>query len=117
MDSIELKIPEYYIAKKSDGKEQIVKYYQKYSNDENNDLYWGYYGINSYHEIATSKKNIRELIKYLIKNLNPCISMQELLSWTKFLEDICPDCENTFEGTKAVIVPSVTPPANNTFDF
>ena len=72
--------------------------------------------------LLENKLDVREvwlvlLIKYLIKNLNPCISMQELLSWTKFLEDICPDCENTFEGTKAVIVPSVTPPANNTFDF
>ena len=61
MNSTELKIPEYYIAKKSDGKEQIVKYYQKYSNDENDDKYWGYYGIHGYHEIATSKKNMREL--------------------------------------------------------
>ena len=72
--------------------------------------------------LLENKLDVREvwlvlLIKYLIKNLNPCISMQDLLSWTKFLEDICPDCENTFEGTKAVIVPSVTPPANNTFDF
>ena len=61
MDSTELKIPEYYIAKNSDGKEQIVKYYQKYSSDEDDDKYWGYYGIHGYHEIATSKKNMREL--------------------------------------------------------
>jgi len=33
------------------------------------------------------------IMKYLITNLNPCITMQDLLSWTKFLEDICPDCE------------------------
>ena len=51
MDSIELKI--HYIAQGENGKEQIVKYYQKYTNDENNDLYWDTSGINSYHEIAT----------------------------------------------------------------
>jgi hypothetical protein len=61
MDSSELKIPEYYIAKKENGKEQIVKYYQKYVSEHSDDKYWGYYGINSYHDVVTSKKNMREL--------------------------------------------------------
>ena len=57
MDSSSLKIPDYYIAQKADGKEQIVKYDQK---DENN-KYYGYYGINSYHEVVTKREKIREL--------------------------------------------------------
>ena len=57
MDSSSLKIPDYYIAQKEDGKEQIVKYDQK---DENN-KYYGYYGINSYHEVVTKREKIREL--------------------------------------------------------
>jgi len=40
------------------------------------------------------------IIKYLINHLNPCISMQDLLSWTKFLEDICPDCESSTNITE-----------------
>jgi hypothetical protein len=35
------------------------------------------------------------IIKYLINHLNPCVTMQDLLSWTKFLEDVCPDCEDS----------------------
>ena len=61
MKSLQIKIPEYYIAKKKDGKEQIVKYYQKVKNKSGEDLYFGYYGINGYHEVATSKENMREL--------------------------------------------------------
>ena len=63
MNSSELPIPGYYIAQKTDGsgKEQIVKYYQKADGQSNNKLYWGYYGLYGYHEIATSIENIREL--------------------------------------------------------
>ena len=60
MHPSKLKIPDYYIAKKTDGKEQIVKYYQKL---ENENRYFGYYGINSFHEVVTSINNIRELTK------------------------------------------------------
>ena len=62
-----LTIPDYYIVQKTDGsgKEQIVKYYQKVEGtggeDDNETMYFGYYGINSYHEIVSQKKNIREL--------------------------------------------------------
>jgi len=61
MNSSELKIPNYYIVKKDNGNEQIVKYYQKGLNNSNNTIYYGYYGINSYHEVVSQKKNIREL--------------------------------------------------------
>ena len=61
MDSSELKIPDYYIVKKEDGKEQIVKYYQKVVSNENENKYYGYYGIHGYHEVISLKKNIREL--------------------------------------------------------
>ena len=63
MNTRELPIPGYYIAQKTDGsgKEQIVKYYQKADGHGNNKLYWGYYGLHGYHEIATSIENIREL--------------------------------------------------------
>jgi len=33
------------------------------------------------------------LIKYLIKNLNTCITVEDLVSWAKFLEDLCPSCD------------------------
>jgi hypothetical protein len=58
-----LKIPDYYIAQKTDGsgKEQIVKYYRKDESNENKTLYYVYYGINSYHEVVSLKENIREL--------------------------------------------------------
>ena len=65
MDNFDLKIPDYYVVQKSDGsgKEQIVKYYQKVENncDDCETKYYGYYGINSYHEVVSLKKNIREL--------------------------------------------------------
>ena len=63
MDSSELKIPGYYIVKKTDGsgKEQIVKYYQKGKGKGNQNIYYGYYGINGYHEVISLKQNIREL--------------------------------------------------------
>lgn len=63
MNNFELKIPNYYIAQKTDGsgKEQIVKYYRKDESNENKTLYHGYYGINSYHEVVSLKENIREL--------------------------------------------------------
>ena len=76
--------------------------------------------------LLKNKLDVREvwlvvLTKYLIKNLNPCVSMQDLLSWTKFLEDICPDCVNNFEGTKPAIDPNAGTPnggnGTNTFDF
>ena len=57
MDSSNLNIPDYYIARKEDGKEQIVNYYQKDVNNK----YYGYYGINSYHEVVTKREKIREL--------------------------------------------------------
>ena len=61
MDSFEIKIPGYYIVKKENGKEQIVKYYQEVVNNENENKYYGYYGIHGYHEVISLKKNIREL--------------------------------------------------------
>jgi hypothetical protein len=61
MNSFEIKIPEYYIAKKADGKEQIVKYYQKIERDGKENIYYGYYGINGYHEVVSLEKNMREL--------------------------------------------------------
>jgi hypothetical protein len=65
MDNFDLKIPDYYVVQKSDGsgKEQIVKYHQKVENscDDCKTKYYGYYGINSYHEVVSLKKNIREL--------------------------------------------------------
>jgi hypothetical protein len=63
MKSSEVKIPEYYILKSADGseKEQIVKYHSKGKNKENEIIYYGYYGINSYHEVASRPDNIREL--------------------------------------------------------
>jgi hypothetical protein len=63
MNDFELKIPDYYIVKKTDGsgKEQIVKYYRKDESNKNKTLYYGYYGINSYHDVVSLKKNIREL--------------------------------------------------------
>ena len=77
--------------------------------------------------LLENKLDIREvwlvvLTKYLIKNLNPCVSLQDLLSWTKFLEDICPDCENNFEGTRTALDPNAGTPngggnGNNTYDF
>jgi hypothetical protein len=61
MDSQELALPEYYIVSKSNGKQQIVKYYQKVKGKGGESLYYGYYGINSYHEVVSNRKNIREL--------------------------------------------------------
>lgn len=63
MDSFELKIPDYYIVKKTDGsdKEQIVKYYNKGVDNGNDTKYYGYYGLNSYHEVVSLKKNMRAL--------------------------------------------------------
>lgn len=65
MNSSELKIPEYYILTSADGsgKEQIVKYHSKGINKENKTIYYGYYGINSYHEVISRQNNIRELTK------------------------------------------------------
>ena len=61
--------------------------------------------------LLENKLDIREvwlvlLTKYLIKNLNPCVTLQDLLSWAKFLEDVCPDCENNFEGTRPALDPN-----------
>jgi len=77
--------------------------------------------------LLENKLDVREiwlvlLTKYLIKNLNPCVTLQDLLSWAKFLEDICPDCENNFEGTRAAIDPNAGTPFGggngiNTYDF
>jgi hypothetical protein len=59
----ELIIPDYYIVKSADGsgKEQLVKYYSKGKNKNNETIYYGYYGINGYHEVASLQNNIREL--------------------------------------------------------
>lgn len=63
MNTFEISIPDYYIVQKTDGsgKEQIVKYYQKVEGDGGETLYFGYYGLHGYHEVASSKQNIREL--------------------------------------------------------
>ena len=61
MNSNELKIPEYYIAKGKDGKEQIVKYRNKFYNGSNEIVYEGDYGYYGYHEVFTLQKNMREL--------------------------------------------------------
>ena len=63
MDKFEIKTPGYYIVKKDNGQEQIVKYYQEGLNNDNEKIYYGYYGINSYHEVVSLKKNMRELTK------------------------------------------------------
>jgi hypothetical protein len=77
--------------------------------------------------LLENKLDIREvwlviLTKYLIKNLNPCVTLQDLLSWAKFLEDVCPDCENNFEGTREAPDPNEGSPYGsgdgiNTYDF
>ena len=77
--------------------------------------------------LLENKLDIREvwlvlLTKYLIKNLNPCVTLQDLLSWAKFLEDVCPDCENNFEGTRPALDPNEGTPYGggdgiNTYDF
>ena len=77
--------------------------------------------------LLENKLDVREvwlvlLTKYLIKNLNPCVTLQDLLSWAKFLEDICPDCENNFEGSRPAIDPNAGTPYGggngmNTYDF
>ena len=72
--------------------------------------------------LLDNKLEVREVwlvvfTKYLIKNLNPCITIQDLLSWAKFLEDICPDCINNFEGTREVPEVVITPTTPNTYDF
>ena len=61
MNTFEVKIPEYYIASKPNGKEQIVKYFHKGKDAGEKTQYHGYYGINGYHEVITLKKNMREL--------------------------------------------------------
>jgi hypothetical protein len=65
MNTSDLTIPDYYVVQKTDGsgKEQIVKYYQKVEGEREGveTMYYGYYGINSYHEVVSQKKNIREL--------------------------------------------------------
>lgn len=65
MNTSDLTIPNYYVVQKTDGsgKEQIVKYYQKVEGKGEGvgTMYYGYYGINSYHEVVSQKKNIREL--------------------------------------------------------
>ena len=72
--------------------------------------------------LLDNKLEVREIwlvvfTKYLMKNLNPCITIQDLLSWAKFLEDICPDCINNFEGTRKVPEVVITPTTPNTYDF
>ena len=63
MSSLEITIPNYYIAKGKNGKEQIVKYHQKYYNKDNKIFYEGNYGIFGYHEVFTFPENMRELTK------------------------------------------------------
>ena len=62
MSQNELKIPGYCIAQKTDGsgKEQIVKYFQKVYGENNDNLYWGYYGLHGYHEISLPQLKILE---------------------------------------------------------
>ena len=77
--------------------------------------------------LLENKLDVREvwlvlITKYLIKNLNPCVTLQDLLSWAKFLEDICPDCENNFEGSRPAIDPNAGTPYGggngiNQYDF
>ena len=63
MNSFEITLPGYYILQKTDGsgKEQIVKYYKKGKGKGGETIYYGYYGVNGYHEVISVKQNIREL--------------------------------------------------------
>ena len=65
MDSFEIEIPGYYIAKIK-GKEQVVKLDSKI----NDRLFKGYYGIYGYHEVTCEKSNIRELNEEEQENLS-----------------------------------------------
>ena len=57
-----IKIPDYYICKGKDNKEQIVKYYQiNYNNNKNEIFYRGYYGVFGYHEVSSRLEDIRKL--------------------------------------------------------
>ena len=61
MNTTELNIPGYYIGKKTNGNEQIIKFYEKGKNPENEIFYYGYYGMNGYHEVVMRKDRIREM--------------------------------------------------------
>ena len=54
------------------------------------------------------------LIKYLFKNLNTCVTVQDLVSWGQFLEDLCPDCKGSELPAPP---PEITNTGNNPFDF
>lgn len=54
------------------------------------------------------------LIKYLIKNLNSCITAEDLVSWAKFLEDLCPSCNTELIVNDEDV--DITP-TNSDFDF
>ena len=61
MNTTELNIPGYYIGKKTNGNEQIIKFYEKGKSPENETFYYGYYGMNGYHEVVMTKDRIREM--------------------------------------------------------
>ena len=57
------------------------------------------------------------LIKYLIKNLSSCITLQDLLSWASFLEDMCPDCEAALTDDVVDTSNNLQIGGENDFDF
>tara|TARA_B100000242_G_C42708044_1_gene331071 strand:- start:57 stop:317 length:261 start_codon:yes stop_codon:yes gene_type:complete len=67
MNPSQIKIPGHYIATNSNGKEQIVKLDQKV---ETNGMYYGYYGMNGFHEFVTNGENVRELTDEEQKNFS-----------------------------------------------
>ena len=56
-------------------------------------------------------------IKYLINNLNPCITIEDLLSWATYLEEICPDCEPADKDIDEDDPGTINITNNSSFDF
>ena len=67
MNPSQITIPGHYIAKNKHGKEQIVKLDQMV---ETTGMYYGYYGMNGFHEFVTKGENIRELTDEELKNFS-----------------------------------------------
>ena len=63
MDSSKIKLPGKYIISREDNlgnkKEQVVTLDHIVKGHKNQDIYRGYYGVNSYHEVSAETKYIR----------------------------------------------------------
>ena len=63
MDSSKIKLPGKYIISRGNNlgikKEQVVTLDHIVKGNKNQDIYMGYYGVNSYHEVYTEKQYIR----------------------------------------------------------